>query len=83
MKKKNIVNSPTEIGQRVKLRGRPAYGEVVAWWPAPFDFELNGRKVTWTLTMCTVAWDWEAYLADPPIKGLVWGYITPKELELV
>lgn len=67
---KKLNNSPTEINQRVKLRGRPAVGEIVSW--------IDGKDYTW----CVVAWDYESYLIEPPVKGMVYGYITPQELEL-
>lgn len=80
MKKPN--NRPTEVGQRVKLRGRSSTGEVVAWWPT-WDIELVKRVYTIPTPACTVAWDWECYVRDPPDKGIAWGYCSPDELELI
>ncbi len=69
---KKPPNIPTGLNQRVKLRGRLATGEVVSWYP---DHRVG--------LCCTVAWEWECYLADPPIKGMAWFLIMPEELEVM
>ena len=80
---KTPPNTPTKIGQRVQLRGRPlAKGEIVAWYddenPA---YILIVDKYYPLRRAVTVAWDWESYQHD--IKGMAWGYIMTDELEVI
>lgn len=82
---KSPKNIPTEVGQRVSLRGRPlATGEITAVYTAedPAWIQLVDRHYP-LYPSVNVAWDWESYKVEPPIKGMAWGYCHPDELEVI
>lgn len=72
---KKPKNIPTEIGQRVKLRGRLHTGEVTCILPI---FEKYPTHSQWV----NVAWDWECYIQEDS-KYPVWGWLTVDELEVI